>query len=326
MGRRGSNDRAEKLKADPAAVECRKNRVRFPTAPRGEALLQKLGLLGAAVLAGCGFRAPVSSSSQANDPTTTAATAQRARPIPAPAAPTPVPAGVTPTPAVANSGSGAAATEPGAAALESVAATPNQITDEPVCVLTPQATEGPFYFDTDLVRRDIVEDRVGAPLRMAVRVVRVDRELRAPRRSCWWISGTPTPLVSIPGIPASSAGWTRPVRLFCAASRRPGPTESPGSTPFTPGWYPGRTVHIHFKVHYQGSSYVTSQFYFPDELSDRVFERSPYSDRPDRTTRNANDSVLRGDPAEGNLLATIAEESPGLFRNNHNRSGSVTRT
>lgn len=272
-------------------------------------LLQKLGLLGAAVLAGCGFRAPVSSSSQANDPTTAAATAQRARPIPAPA-------GVTPTPAVANSGSGAAATEPGAAALESVAATPNQITDEPVCVLTPQATEGPFYFDTDLVRRDIVEDRVGAPLRMAVRVVRVDENcgpLEGALVDLWHADAAGV----YSGYPGQLGGLDTSGQTFLRGIQATGADGIARFDTIYPGWYPGRTVHIHFKVHYQGSSYVTSQFYFPDELSDRVFERSPYSDRPDRTTRNANDSVLLGDPAEGNLLATIAEESPGF-------SGTIT--
>ncbi len=304
-------------------TESRPSRRRVPQKPGPapnrtprRSLLRKLGLLGAAVLAGCGFRAPVSSSSQANDPPTAAATAQRARPIPAPAAPTPVPAGVTPTPAVANSGSGAAATEPGAAALESVAATPNQITDEPVCVLTPQATEGPFYFDTDLVRRDIVEDRVGAPLRMAVRVVRVDencRPLEGVLVDLWHADAAGV----YSGYPGQLGGLDTSGQTFLRGIQATGADGIARFDTIYPGWYPGRTVHIHFKVHYQGNSYVTSQFYFPDELSDRVFERSPYSDRPDRTTRNANDSVLRGDPAEGNLLATIAEESRGY-------SGAIT--
>ena len=80
-----------------------------------------------------------------------------------------------------------------------------------------------------------------------------------------------------------------------------------------PGWYPSRTVHIHFKVHYRNNTYATSQFYFPDELTDRVYGRPPYSDRPDRTTRNADDSVLRGDPAERDLLASVTEDGDGYF-------------
>ena len=63
-------------------------------------------------------------------------------------------------------------TEPPTAARSS--ASPIPIDGIPVCVLTPQATEGPFYFDANRIRQNIVEDRVGAPLRMGVRVMRMD--------------------------------------------------------------------------------------------------------------------------------------------------------
>jgi protocatechuate 3,4-dioxygenase beta subunit len=60
-----------------------------------------------------------------------------------------------------------------------------------------------------------------------------------------------------------------------------------------PGWYAGRTVHIHIKVHAGGNVVHTGQLYFPDGLTDAVFKKSPYSKRPGRTTRNATDSVYR---------------------------------
>jgi protocatechuate 3,4-dioxygenase beta subunit len=59
-----------------------------------------------------------------------------------------------------------------------------------------------------------------------------------------------------------------------------------------PGWYPGRTVHIHVKVHVAGNVVHTGQLYFPDSVTDKVFRRKPYSRRPKRTTRNANDFVF----------------------------------
>jgi hypothetical protein len=59
-----------------------------------------------------------------------------------------------------------------------------------------------------------------------------------------------------------------------------------------PGWYQGRTVHIHVKVHVAGNVVHTGQLYFPDSLTDRVFRRKPYNRRGRRTTRNANDSVF----------------------------------
>ena len=33
-----------------------------------------------------------------------------------------------------------------------------------------------------------------------------------------------------------------------------------------PGWYRGRTVHIHAKVHLDGSTVLTTQFFFPDDV------------------------------------------------------------
>jgi protocatechuate 3,4-dioxygenase beta subunit len=40
-----------------------------------------------------------------------------------------------------------------------------------VCVLTPEATEGPFYFDPKLVRSDITEGKQGAPVLLTLQIV-----------------------------------------------------------------------------------------------------------------------------------------------------------
>ena len=58
-----------------------------------------------------------------------------------------------------------------------------------------------------------------------------------------------------------------------------------------PGWYQGRTVHIHVKVWVGGSDVHTGQLFFSDTLTDTVYERAPYSRRPSRTTRNAQDMI-----------------------------------
>ena len=60
-----------------------------------------------------------------------------------------------------------------------------------------------------------------------------------------------------------------------------------------PGWYQGRTVHIHVKVHLGGNVLHTGQLYFPDAVTDTVFRKAPYSRRGRRATRNANDFVFR---------------------------------
>jgi protocatechuate 3,4-dioxygenase beta subunit len=72
-----------------------------------------------------------------------------------------------------------------------------------------------------------------------------------------------------------------------------------------PGWYPGRTVHIHLMVHIAGRV-LTTQLYFPDEISDAILARAPYAARPTRDTRNASDEIFPtgGDPAVLDIVPT----------------------
>ena len=169
-----------------------------------------------------------------------------------------------------------------AAARSSASSMP--VGDTPVCVLTPQATEGPFYFDANRTRQNIVEDRVGATLRIAVRVMRVG-DVCAPSKDAlvdvWHVDASGA-YSGYPGQPGgqdtSGLTFLRGVQVTDADSVAPFDT-------IYPGWYPGRTVHIHFKVHYRNNTYATSQFYFPDEFTDKVYSRTPYNDRPDRATR-----------------------------------------
>jgi protocatechuate 3,4-dioxygenase beta subunit len=60
-----------------------------------------------------------------------------------------------------------------------------------------------------------------------------------------------------------------------------------------PGWYQGRTVHIHVKVYLGGRTVHTGQLFFRDTLTDVVYRRAPYASRGSRTTRNATDSIFR---------------------------------
>jgi protocatechuate 3,4-dioxygenase beta subunit len=77
-----------------------------------------------------------------------------------------------------------------------------------------------------------------------------------------------------------------------------------------PGWYQGRTVHIHAKVHLGGNVVHTGQLYFPDTLTDKVYRKAPYSARPGRTTRNANDSVFVNG-GKNSLLSVRADGAGG---------------
>jgi hypothetical protein len=86
-----------------------------------------------------------------------------------------------------------------------------------------------------------------------------------------------------------------------------------------PGWYDGRTVHIHFKVRGSagaGRGYeFTSQLYFDDAFTDRVFARGPYARRGKRTVRNGGDGIFR---AGGSRLILLVVESDAGYASKFN--------
>jgi protocatechuate 3,4-dioxygenase beta subunit len=72
-------------------------------------------------------------------------------------------------------------------------------------------------------------------------------------------------------------------------------TDAAGIVRFTtifPGWYVGRTTHIHCKVHLDRRTVLTTQLFFVDEITDAIYLAvPPYSVRPLRDTRNDTDSI-----------------------------------
>ena len=72
-------------------------------------------------------------------------------------------------------------------------------------------------------------------------------------------------------------------------------TNADGIAEFTtiyPGWYQGRTVHIHAKVHLDSSTVLTTQLFFDDDLSAQVYEREPYASRTGRDALNDSDGIF----------------------------------
>jgi protocatechuate 3,4-dioxygenase beta subunit len=93
-------------------------------------------------------------------------------------------------------------------------------------------------------------------------------------------------------------------------------TDATGSVEFHtiyPGWYPGRTIHIHIKAAIGSTNLLTTQLYFPDSVTDIVFQQPPYDARGPRSTTNATDAVSRfnGGPGPDPLTLSITEEDGG---------------
>jgi protocatechuate 3,4-dioxygenase beta subunit len=78
-----------------------------------------------------------------------------------------------------------------------------------------------------------------------------------------------------------------------------------------PGWYQGRTVHIHVKVHLGGNVLHTGQLYFPDTVTDAVYRKTPYASRPNRDVRNAGDSIYRNGGERSQV--SISKNSAGVY-------------
>jgi protocatechuate 3,4-dioxygenase beta subunit len=62
-------------------------------------------------------------------------------------------------------------------------------------------------------------------------------------------------------------------------------------TTIYPGWYRGRTVHIHLKLHVDRKTVVTTQLYFDEAVNEAVFATAPYDAHTGRETRNEDDSI-----------------------------------
>jgi protocatechuate 3,4-dioxygenase beta subunit len=175
--------------------------------------------------------------------------------------------------------------------------TADRFGDTSNCTLTPELTEGPYYFDADAIRSDIREDRAGTPLRLAIRVRDSACEpLRNAVVDIWHCDAEG----AYSGF--EGAGGERFLRGTQV-------TDARGIVEFTtvyPGWYPGRTVHIHAKVHLDNSTMLTTQLYFPDAVTERVYANEPYINRGGPDMRNGDDGIF--DEA---LVLDVEEDADG---------------
>ncbi|WP_327396033.1 intradiol ring-cleavage dioxygenase [Streptomyces phaeochromogenes] len=210
--------------------------------------------------------------------------------------------------------------------------------------LTSETTEGPYYIDADKLRQDITEDREGIPLTLRLKVI--DNETCKPIRNAavdiWHCdalglysgyedlssggggggtppSGTPTdvPTGTPTGSPPAGGGGggheepTDDKRYLRGTWK----TDKQGFVTFKtvfPGWYRGRCVHIHTKVHvsgtwtdagYEGGNTChTGQFFFDEESVLASAEVEPYSTSTTERTTLTEDTIYDQSGTAGGLL------------------------
>lgn len=154
------------------------------------------------------------------------------------------------------------------------------------CVLAPEMTEGPFYLDGEKVRRNITEGKAGIPLALGFTVVNATtcRPIRNAAVEIWHCDA----LGNYSGV----QGQTN--RTFLRGIQK---TTANGKCSFQtiyPGWYRGRTIHIHVKVFVGGNEVHTGQVFFADSVSDAVVKSAPYNTRGTRDTFNRSDGIFQG--------------------------------
>lgn len=176
---------------------------------------------------------------------------------------------------------------------------------------------GPFYVAEGLVRSAITAGEDGIPL--TITVTYLDPETCAP-----------APGLAVDVWQANAAGvysdeqsentvgetYLRGVQI----------TDAAGKVTFTtivPGWYAGRTMHIHSRVYaggtVSGSSYsyagatllYTGQWFFPDDVDTAVAASTTYSGNHTTRTTNAQDRVYTSQGGSGHVLAVSGSASQG---------------
>lgn len=175
------------------------------------------------------------------------------------------------------------------------------------CTLYPRQTEGPFYLDLGTLRRDLTEGRPGTPLSLALRVV--------DAASCAPLAGAVVDVWHCDaegvysGYPGQLGGVDTRGQTFLRGSQV---TDAEGRVRFDtiyPGWYPGRTTHVHFKVRVGRTQEATSQLYFPEDVTAAIYSSGPYAARGQKDTSNASDGVRRS--GEAPPLAEVRVEGRG---------------
>ena len=167
------------------------------------------------------------------------------------------------------------------------------------CIARPELTEGPYFVDEKLIRSDIRSDaktgviKVGVPLELTFNVSRVDGG------ACSFLPGAMVDVwhTDAQGLYSDIGSDGTAGQTFLRGAQM---TNAQGVARFQtiyPGWYRGRTVHIHYKIRVanpSGGTYeFTSQLFFDDDVSDVIYTQAAYKRNARRDQFNDRDGIFQ---------------------------------
>ncbi|MDX6666195.1 MAG: hypothetical protein QOG68_2401 [Solirubrobacteraceae bacterium] len=152
------------------------------------------------------------------------------------------------------------------------------------CLLQREVTEGPYYLDLDLIRRTITEDRKGTPLTLDFTVVNAStcKPIKQALVELWHADADG----AYSGVSGNTGTWLR-------GGQRSGAKGRVRFETIVPGWYTGRTPHIHTKVFISGNEIHTGQVFFRPKTLSQVYAQGVYAARGQADQSNSADSIYR---------------------------------
>ncbi len=189
----------------------------------------------------------------------------------------------------------------------------------PDCIALPEQTEGPYFVDRALERSDIRQDPATGRITHGVPLaLRFELSQFTPAGGCVVLPHAQVDIWHCDAMGVYSAvedrRGTTAGEMFLRGYQM---SDADGVVQFTtiyPGWYPGRAVHIHFKVRVQASGgrtdEFTSQLYFHDERTDHVHALDPYSAHRGQRLLNSRDMIFR---EGGSQLVLPVVEAEGVY-------------
>lgn len=196
-------------------------------------------------------------------------------------------------------------------ATPTVTATPGST---PTCIVRPEQTEGPYFIDEQLNRSDIRVDPFDGSIRPGTLLYLRFNVTQITSNACTFLQGVYVDVWHCDAVGDYAGVGSNVGRKFLRGYQV---TNALGAVEFLtvyPGWYPGRTVHIHFKIRTELNSTgydFTSQLYFDDTLTDQVFLQEPYASQGIRDTRNNTDGVYQNGGTQ--LTLTCAPDGSGGY-------------